>query len=226
MPNEVHQVAKPSALEFLSTFRESFVAGMGGGAAVVATLASAFAPKLVNPVLVGLTALCCGVLSAYAIWAEEREERLKLQERLAPRPFITLEYSQNATEEEPNLCDTMIFENIGDETAVSIDFITEPPTFGYSKPYLAWGALTRLIPGDKKEVSVLSINTYVRDIRAAIKRRDRRVGDVRVPIIVTCSDRREQNWTNRHALVADEYSIRIEAITGRVPTWTDLSNLD
>jgi hypothetical protein len=227
MPNHDQIVAKPSIGEFLSTLRNSFVARMGGGAAVAAALTSAFAPKLVNPTFVGLTALACGVLSAYAIWAAEREERLKVQVLLTARPIITAEYNNNATEEEQNLCDTIIFENIGDETAMSIDFVTDPPTFGphRSNPRLAWSALTKLSPAEKGEVSVFGVESYLREMRTALGKRNGRVQDLRVPFIVTCGDRKKQSWTDIHALVFDGVAIKIENIAGREPRWTDLSGL-
>jgi hypothetical protein len=86
-------LSKPTPAEFFTALRKSFVAAMGGGAAVLATLAAAFAPKLVNPVFVGLSALACGILAAYAIWADERAERVTLQGQLTGRPFVTVTYS-------------------------------------------------------------------------------------------------------------------------------------
>jgi len=197
---------------------------MGGGAAVVATLVSAFAPKLVSPVFVGVVALGCGVLSACAIWAVERDERLKLHALLGARPFITAEYSQNATEDERDLCDTIVFENIGDEAAVSVDFVTDPPSFGrhHVTPRLGWSPITKLSTGEKQEVSVLSFDGYLREIRKAVMACTGRAEDIRVPLVVTYSDRRERTWRSTQALLFDGYVIRIENITGRECRWTDI----
>jgi hypothetical protein len=155
-------------------------------------------------------------------------ERVTLQGQLTGRPFVTVTYSQNATEDEPNVFDTMVFENIGQEVAVSIDIATEPATFGAHeiRPRLVWGAVTKLKPSVPEEESVTSVDSFLRDLRAAVMRRDGRADDIRVPLTVTYSDTRERKWAETHALPYNGYGIWIENVTGRASAWTDLHGLE
>jgi hypothetical protein len=218
----IYVVSRPSFFEFVAVLRRSFVAAMGGGVAVVATLVAAFAPKLASPLFVGASALICGVLSAYVIWSNERNERIRLEETNAARPFVTVEYSQNATEDEPNLYDTLCFENIGHDAAVSIDVSTNPPAFGSKqiRPHLVWGVVTKIKPGDKDEKSVEGFHSYLQEIRGAVTRREGKAADVVVPLVVSYSDTRGRRWSETHALRYNGYGVWVENVTNRDVVWT------
>jgi hypothetical protein len=122
----------------------------------------------------------------------------------------------------------MVFENVGQEVAVSIDIATEPATIGAHeiRPRLVWGAVTKLKPNEPEEKSVTSVDSFLRDLRAAVMRRDGRGDDIRVPLTVTYSDMRERKWAETHALLYNGYGIWIENVTGRSPVWTDLHGIE
>lgn len=93
-----------SVAEFLGVLRANYVAAFGGGMSVLATLAAAFLPTIPSPWFVGITAVICGVLSAYAIWARERNARAEAERKLQPAfrflPTAGATYMQMATADE------------------------------------------------------------------------------------------------------------------------------
>ncbi len=88
--NALSPVDASSVHEFIRVLRQNFIAAMGGGVSVLGTLVAAFVPKIPSPWIVGVTAVICGVLSAYAIWAKERNERVGVETRLRPALRVLL----------------------------------------------------------------------------------------------------------------------------------------
>jgi len=221
------ELKRASAIEFLSVLRNKYVAISGGIVSVAAGLVATFVPRVPNPVAVGSAAVVCFVLSAYAIWASERNERVPLADRLRPRPYVIAEYSVNATEEEPELSDTLRFENIGDEMALGIQIATEPAVFRNAHAYMHW-PVNRLAPGHLNitESIVQGMESMLNRIYKEIQKRDGRSPDnVRLPLRITYSDRQERLWVTVMTIVHNGYGTWIEDTTGRDPYWTDLSGL-
>lgn len=196
---------------------------MGGGAAVLVGLATTFFPELVNARLVGLTAAACGGLAAYAIWAAERHERLVLEEQLQPRPFVTVDYKDNATEEERDLPETLTFKNIGHEAAIGLVVRTRPRQYAGKMPRLLW-PVDELQPDNTDEKTVQHLPEMLRALYTSLGA-SRRVEAVRIPLEVHYSDLKGRQWMDERVVVYNGYGLWVEAITINGPQWTDLSGL-
>lgn len=80
--------SRASPREFFGLLRQNFVAAMGGGASVLAALVAAYMPTIPNPKLVAAVAIVGGVLSAYGIWAKERNRRAEIEHLLSQTPDL------------------------------------------------------------------------------------------------------------------------------------------
>jgi hypothetical protein len=144
------------------------------------------------------------------------------------RPWISVQFSSNGTEEEPDVLDSMIFENVGEEVALGVDIATRPTTFERATPRLAWSSIARVLPGPerKEEASVTAVESFLHRIRKALlTHRNPPFEDVRIPLIVSYSDRKARRWVNEYALVYNGIGIWVEDVTGRDPQWTDLGSI-
>lgn len=75
--------APASYREFLRAFRQNWLVAMGGAVSVIATVLSAIIPNIQNPMLVGASAIVCGFLAAFAVWAGERTHRVDAESRFS-----------------------------------------------------------------------------------------------------------------------------------------------
>lgn len=144
------------------------------------------------------------------------------------RPWITVELIRNATEDERDLPDSLIFENVGEDVALGVDITTRPTKFAGATPRLEWNSVARVLPGPdhKEEAPVFAIDSYMRRLRKALLPTWKPpFPDLRVPIDVAYSDRRERRWTSEYALVHNGVGTWVEDVTGRDPKWTDLSRV-
>lgn len=149
---------------------------------------------------------------------------IELRRMLEPRPFVTAEYSPNATEEELNVSDTLIFKNIGSEPALAIHIETHPKSFGEATPRLGW-PVNQILPNETKETSVFSLDGMLHRIQRAVLACRGRYPELRIPLRVRYGDTKGRTWITEYAVLYYVGPPRIEDITGTVPEWTDLSDV-
>jgi hypothetical protein len=154
-----------------------------------------------------------------------RQSRVEEVERaLQSRPWLTAEYSNNATEEEPDVADTLILENIGSEPALAISIATEPSSFMQATPRLGL-PLNTLLPHTKTEVVIFGLDGLLHRLRRRILEHRGKCPELRIPFRIQCADLHGRTWINEYAAVYYFNSVLIEDVTGRPPNWTELSDI-
>jgi hypothetical protein len=122
-PPAVPPAERPSPREFIAAFRPTYVAAWGGVLSVVVAVVAVVFP-IPSGQLVVLTAIIAGVLSAYAIWAQERTLRVATESvvtaRAAELPDIVIGYRIAYRPDVPNETEYLELRNIGAATATHV----------------------------------------------------------------------------------------------------------
>ena len=173
--------------------------------------------------VVVLVALVVVILEGAVAAIRKREAEIAERGgRQRSRPFLTIEYNNNATEYEQDIADTVTIENIGEETALAITISTEPNTFNHATPRLGL-PVNKVAVGAPEEEVVFGLEDMLRRLQRAFFKKQIRCAEVRIPLRLHYADRSGRTYITEYAAVYELSSVRIEDITGTTPNWTDLS---